>query len=408
MGSGRDAVRQSLINHGMLDPEEQTDPVEKEHAEHALNTLTDRVMAAKHYYGNSDSLLKAATEAQAPTGTAFKNTEYGSTTAKGRASQAAYLADNRHIEGKDFHFDDMVDKEGKTITEDDVDADGNKQYDRVLNEETGEVESKVRQRAARKLVVHDATGKYYHSLNVANGHDRDAAINMFARTRGAMNQSGRVDVGGAGFGDGVAQIQQMYDTSTKIAEDGDLDYNARQLAMRDEMTRATDKALESVATGNDMGLLSGGKPYSAEAIGRKQASLIKEHAASYLSVKKSYDEAVREGRPADQLAVKRAERALKQSAAGAAGIWDSMGQRSQLNSSALSREMMGQVIPGIGKDGENMTVLDFYSTITNEPEVMQYRREFGINNPNLTPEQRAALAAGGSAAVNPADIGKVA
>jgi hypothetical protein len=398
MGSGRDAVRQSLINHGMLDPEEQTDPVEKEHAEHALNTLTDRVMAAKHYYGNSDSLLKAATEAQAPTGTAFKNTEYGNDT-KGKASQTAYLADKRHIEGKDFHMEDMVDKEtGQTILEDDLDTAGQKQYERVLNEETGEIESKVKQRASRKLIVHDATGKYYHSLNVANGHDRDAAINMFARTRGAMNQSGRVDVGGAGFGDGVAQIQQMYDTSTKIDENANLSYDAKQLAMRDEMSRATDKALESVATGNDLGLLSGGKPYGAEAIGRKQYMMIKEHSEALETARARGDE----------LGIRRSERSLKQAVAGAAGIWDSMGQRSQLNSGALSRVMMGQTVPGVGPKGEDMTVLDYYSTITQDPDVMEYRREFGINNPNLTPEQRAALAAGGNAAVNPTDIGKVA
>lgn len=372
----------------------------KEHTLEARQVLHDRVMAARHRYGNSEALGGATAEANWGTGTGFKNTEIGNgedfeENERNRARIKKFVeargddGNLKHVNGAHYHFEEVRDKENNLVYE--KDSDGNVVMDDVIDPETGKpvtefvtgsdgvTERRVKQQArvAQKLVIHDATGKAMHALNLHGGEDRDATINSFARGKGAAAQSGRADMSGMSFGVGVTQLNNLHDAWHEI-EHSSMSEEEKYEAMQDAMIEATRASLRSAATGADPGSLTGGKPYSAEAIGREQFELIKERLAALqkakAAVRPGYDQEADPG-------VLEAQRGLKQAATGAAALWDTMSGRSQEIDGLLSRVMMGRTLKGVGKNGEDMTLVDYYAMLANsgDPVVLQTRREYGVS-----------------------------
>jgi hypothetical protein len=385
-GTGRDGVIQSLKAHG-VDPDKETTPEGKQRAQAQLDMMTDRVMAAKYEYGDSEALLMAATRAQAPTGTAFKNTELGDTASReitDRSEMIKYM--NAHEKGRDYHTENVVDSTGNVVT----DAKGRAQRKLVIHEaadyiddashvegEDYHVEEARDQygnaikdaggNIKKKVVVHDATGKMYDWINTAAGHDRDAAINMFAEMRGQANQSGRIDLGAASFGVGVGQLDALADAAHTTDHDTTLTKAQRDAKMRDAAVASTTIALDSVASGNDQAILSGGKPYSAEAIGRTLHRRIKNQT-------KRYQSAVKAG---NTQAADLEYRRLIQTTASAMGTYDNIRARSAENAQAMSNTFSGQYITD-PRTNQKMTVLQYAAQYVDDPAFRQIRQDYGI------------------------------
>jgi hypothetical protein len=415
-GTGRNGVIKSLMEHG-YDPSAIDDSTEEGKAAKArmtstLNETADRVMAMKHKYGDGQALLMAATEAQPGTGTGFKNTEIAhdklaNITHTG-AEREAYL--NEKIKDADGNLV-TLNKEGRDYhIEDDLDAAGNQQMEDYTDPADGLTKQRVRKKAIvhatgaylnakgndgklkhvngrdyhiekdakgnDKVIMHDATGKMYKWTNIAAGHDRGAAVNMYARARGAANQAGRIDLGGAGFGDGLVALNNLYDAAHNADHNTNLTREQRNQIIRDAQVDATTIALDSVAAGNDQAILSGGKPYSAEAVGRTLFRHLTDQHQKVQQMKK-------DNAPAEEIA--REERILVQTAASNMGAIDSIRARSRLNATAVSNTYTGNALPGTavpveqGGLGRDLTALEYTAQIIDDPAFRQTRQDYGLS-----------------------------
>jgi hypothetical protein len=421
-GNGRDAVEKVLKEHYFGDANYDMDNLanfngdanEQQRQKDVINQTATRAMAMKHKYADSKSLEIAATTANAGTGTGFKDTELDTKKAGDRELATKFMFargdDGKllHRSGKHFTVREELDDKGNAIPLQELDstgkvvknADGTDKlvYEQdengktLIDKETG----KEIVATKKKVIIHDATAKMYKAINRAAGHDRGVAINMFAEMRGAANQSGRLDLGGAGFGDGANALLGLSDRTHAI-EHSAMSAQEKKLALMDAEVKANYTALKSAADGNDAGVQSGGKPYSAEGMARTHFNEVQDQYERWQEAanNKNLPPAV----------VASEWRALAQRAAAAVNVYDSYRARSLQNAAGSANALtgntvsvpegssvVGNLIPG-GRTGtgEVLTGMQIFEKLQNDPAYRQIRQDIALQSgagPELTDQQK--------------------
>jgi hypothetical protein len=259
-----------------------------------------------------------------------------------------------------------------------------------------------------EVIAHDATAKMLDTINRVTGSDRASATTMLAEMRGAAVQSGRVDLGGAGFGDSLGQMAKLQ-KAQKTAAGGVIDTETM------ESVNAT--MLQKVVESNSGSQLINGKPYAAAAAGRAHATKL---AGLISTANQSHDEVARleqqlemgpveEGHEqklsAARLKHETAVRDVDAQAASVKALYEVMGHASPQNQRELGNALSQQGLTNLrgvgiseeaslaGGGGKNgMDVLQFTAARQNGVSRIVNVTVQGPNGP-VVQQQREVLAA---------------
>lgn len=198
----------------------------------------------------------------------------------------------------------------------------------------------------------DTSGQLLQSINAAAGADRTTAGRMLGEMRGAASQSGRIDLGGAGFAD-MAQNMDSLRAGTVSAAD------------------ATAALSEKVIMAHGGGALLSGKKQAVEALAP--------------SMLKRLDKAVKSGSPVD----------VNRELASIAGRYDAMAQIAPQNAAVMADKVLGETAY-FDEAGRSVTVRQMMENQRGNAEFLNMRREYASAS-----TAAAAAAAGGGAPATP-------
>ncbi len=197
----------------------------------------------------------------------------------------------------------------------------------------------------------DSVGEMLDEINRVSGGDRTVAGRLLGDMRTPALQSGRVDLGAAGFADMAIAMEKR-----RKALAGGTQYSRAD---------ATEEILESVIDSSASGQAIFGKPKSAEQIGHTHVKRLQRIANGVVS-----------GAVNPQTGQAYTQRDLDQALASTMGIYDAMGSAPPQIARAFADTMTGaQVINPL--TGQPMTVLDLASHISqNSPDFAEMRRDY--------------------------------
>ncbi len=202
----------------------------------------------------------------------------------------------------------------------------------------------------------DGAGAMMASINEAAGGDRDMAAGMLAEMRQRSTQARRTDLGGAGFGGQMRDLNAMY------AAEYNLDNQGNSLGHQMTQAEATDRNNEQVLELQGSGGILGARGDTMKLLAPQMKKRLRR-----AHVVNNQAQSNPNATPAQKAA---AERTLKQEYASLAGRYDAMSQSSPENAKIMADTVLKEDLGG-------QTVQEVIESLRGDDQFLQMRREYG-------------------------------